>query len=562
MYNKIRKLCLIAALFMFTVCFSGAAAMFAFAEEQNYYVCFSNQNYSVRNANKMEYVESEYVLKNIALSSVIDFYVTDNAGMRWYARDNSPLKVDETGVLNYDILFSPDAAYENGSHISYRFYQPDTYSVEINGTPTQLSYNPYHTAYDLYYISSAELTANTTVSFNEETHTIAESGYYRILFTPEKTVNGNNYRFDENGNYGSGDDYKYSLYIDDAPQYYAVFENVEASDGDTQINGKPALALTRYENNVNAAEYRSAEVFAPERDFGIKYRVYELNVDGSFRLIDDDNNDDTEISKITVSDRGWYSLSLTDIGENYLSAFVEQEKTFGDWYLSGEFNGYCFDGNGNIDLSENYKFAEIEDGDDDYDEDYTQYIAYLTVSERELQSGDVEFYITDGKTKFKDGREYIKISIAGTYKIICSEEHNYGRGRNFRYVLQDEGKESTEILISSADEFIAFAKSCSGSADYSVNLKVYLTADIDFAGVDFVPAGTFSGTFYGGYHKLKNITYTDDDNSACVFETLTYTATVERLTVENVALGGKNTEIAGVVGTNYGKVYGVSVSGK
>ena len=562
MHSKIKKLSLITAFCMFAVCFSGAAVTLASAEEQNYYVCFSNQNYSVRNANKMEYDESEYVLKNIALTSAVDFYVTDNAGMRWYARDNSPLKVDETQILNYDILFSPNALYENGSHISYRFYEPDTYSVSINGTQTELSYNPYHTAYDLYYISSIELSAGASVAVGGETHTVTESGYYRILFTPEKTVNGNKYLFDENGNYGSGDDYKYSVYIDDAPQYYAVFENVAVSDGDTQINGKAAFALTRYENNVAAAEYRSAEVFAPERDFGIKYCVYEQNVDGSFRLIDDDNNDDTEISKITVSDTGWYALSLTDIGESYLSVFVEQEKNFGDWYLAGEFNGYCFDKSGNIDLSENYKFVEIEDGDDDYDEDYTQYVAYLTVGERDLKNGTVEFYITDGKTKFKDGADYIEISIAGTYKIICSEEHNYGRGRNFRYVLQDEDKETTELLIGSADEFIAFAKNCSRSADYSLNLKVYLTSDIDFAGVEFVPVGTFSGTFYGGYHKLKNITYTDDESSACVFETLTYTGALERLRVENITLGGKNTEIAGVIGTNYGKVYGVFVSGK
>lgn len=314
MYSKIRKLSLVTALCLFAVSLSGATVMLASAEEQNYYVCFSNQNYSVRNANKMEYAENEYVLKNVALSSAVDFYVTDNSGMRWYARDNAPLKVEETQILDYNVLFSPTTTYENGSHISYRFYEPDTYSVSVDGTPLQLSYNPYHTAYDLYYISSVELSANTTVSFNGETHTVTESGFYRILFTSEKTVNGNKYLFDENGNYGSGDDYKYSVYIEDAPQYYAVFENVTAQEGDTQINGKSAFLLTRYENNVATAEYRSAEVFAPERDYGIKYRIYELNVDGSFRLIDDDNNEDTEISKITVSDTGWYCLSLTDVG--------------------------------------------------------------------------------------------------------------------------------------------------------------------------------------------------------------------------------------------------------
>jgi len=568
MNNKTTKLSFTVVLFIIFVAliFGIATVSYAYAEEQSYYVCFSNQNYSVRNANKMEDNEGEYVLKNIELTSAVDFYVTDNSGIRWYGRDNLPVKTEEAEVLKYDILFSPDSVYENGGHVFYRFYEPAVYSVNIGGAPVDLTYNPYNTSYELYYISSVEIAAGTAVTFSEETHTVADGGSYRILFTPEKTVNGNKYMFDEKGVYGSGDEYKYSVYIEDAPQYYVVFEEGAIPEvgavTDTEIDGCKAFNLTRYENNVTAAEYRSAEIFAPKRDFGIKYRVYEKNPDGSFRIIDDDNNEDTEISKITVKDVGWYVLSLSDIGESYLSVFEEREKDFGNKYIAGEFNGYCYDGNGNIDLYDSYKFAEIEEGDDDYNEDYKQYIAYFTVSEKDVQNGEVEFYITDGKNKFKDGADYVKLSIAGKYKIICSDEHTYGRGRHFRYVLTGDGKETETLLIGTAREFIAFAENCSKSADYSVNLKVYLTSDIDFGGVEFIPVGTFSGTFYGGYHKLENVTNSDKGNLSCVFENLTHTATVERLIVENVNLGDKNAETAGVVGTNYGKVYDVSVSGK
>ena len=563
MKSRVRALSLIFAVSLFAVCISCAAFMLAFAEESNYFVCFSNQNYAVRNANRMEYEDGEYILKDVVLSPAIDFYVTDNAGVKWYASDNSNMKVEESGVLHYDILFNKDELYENGSHIFYRFHEPDTYYIDIDGESVKLNYNPYNSAYDLYYISSVKLSKNSAVAFNDEQHIIAEDGYYRILLTPGRTVNGNKYLFDENGNYGSGDDFIYSVYIEDAPQYFVVFNNVIADEtAQTQIDGKPAYNLTRYENNVAIAEYRSIEIFAPERDFGIKYCVYEQMADNSYRLLDDDNNEDTDISKITVNDRGWYVLSLIDGGESYLSYFVEQEKKFNAWFIAGEFNGYCFDDYGNIDLSEQYMFSEIEEGDDDYEEDYTQYIAYLTVTEKDLQSGDMEFYLTDGKTKYKDGTDYIKLNIAGKYKIILSEEHNYGRGRNYRYVLEDEKKNGEELLIGNANEFLEFAKNCTKSADYSINLKVYLTADIDFKGVEFIPVGTFSGTFYGGYHKLKNITYSDNGNSACVFESLTYSAVVERLTVENIDLGGKDTQIAGVAGTNYGKIYDLSVSGK
>lgn len=562
MNSKIRKISLITATCAFAFCLSAGTAMLASAEEESYYVCFSNQNYSVRNSNKMEYSESEYVLTNVTLSSVIDFYVTDNSGMRWYDSDNSPLKVEEAGLMRYDILFSPGTTYENGSHVSYRFYEPDSYSVTVDGEEIELSYNPYNTAYDLYYLSSVYIEADSVVELDGETHRVAESGYYRILLTPEKTVNGNTYLFDKNGNYGSGDDFKYSIYIDDAPQYFAVFENIEADGYDTEIDGKDAVSLTRYEDNVSAAEYRSAEVFAPDKDFGIKYCVYEQNPDGSFRLIDDDNNEDTAISKITADDKGWYTLSFIETEAGYISTFKDEEKNFGGWYLAGEFNGYCYDEDGNIDLTDEYKFAEIEEDGDDYEEDYTQYIAYLTVSEKQLKNGNLEFYITDGKTKFKDGAGYIEISIAGTYKIICSDEHTYGRGRNFRYVLEDEGKDGEELLISTADEFLSFAEKCSLSADYSVGLKVYLTADIDFREVTFTPVRVFSGTFSGGYHSIKNITYEGKGGKASVFETLTYSGTIERLDFENITLGDKNCDNVGVIGTNYGTVNGVTVSGR
>lgn len=558
MRGKLRNITL-SVLIITLIASSLAASVFAFAEDRSYFVCFSNQNYAVRNANRMQETEGGYILKNISLSSAVDFYITDNSGSRWYASDDKPMTVEETAVYSYDILFSPEEVFgQTGCRINYRFYEPAEYSLEIGGEEVSLTYNPYHTAYELYCISSIELAAGTEVRYGEEVHTAEQSGFYRILFTPVKTTNGSLYAFDENGVYGSGDGFTYSVYIEDAPQYFATFENVKVfSEEDARINGNPAYALTRYEKNVAAAEYRSAEIFAPERDFGVRYRVYEKSADGSFRLIDDDNNEDTDISKLNAVDCGRYALSFTDGGTVFRSALEWEDKNFGGWYAVGWADNCGFDAEGNIDLYDEYKFTEVEDGDDDYDEDYKQYILYLTVTEKQLRDEDFEFFITDGETKFKDGTEYIKITIAGRYKILCSEEHNYGIGRNFRYILEDENKDGAELNIGTAAEFVKFAENCAKSADYSVNLKVYLTADIDFKGVEFVSAGTFSGTLYGGYHKLKNIT---SENN--VFEVLAHTATVERLTVENADFGGKDAENAGFIGTNYGTVKFVAVSGK
>ena len=548
----------------FTTCAVAGTATLAFAEEVNYYVCFSNQNYAVRNSNKLTESAGEYVLSNVSLSSVIDFYVTDGEGTRWYGADNKPLSVDEVGLYRYDILFSPNTVYEDtGCKISYRFYQPSAYNVQIDGEETALNFNPYYTAYDLYYISSVYISAGKTVSYEDEEHTISESGYYRILFTPERRVNGNDYMFDEDGNYGSGEDFKYNLCIEDAPQYYAVFdvELKTVAEADAEIQGKDAYHMTRYEDNVLAAEYRTCEFFAPERDYSVKYRVYEETASGTYILIDDDNNEDTAFSKLTAGDVGWYTLSTVDGGDTYISSLRGEERKFNCFYLASEENGYGFDGEGNVDLYDDFRFAEVEEGDEDYNEDYEQYILYLTVTEAQLKKGDYEFFITDGKTKYADGAEYIAVSTAGKYKILFSDEHNYGRGRNYKYVLEEENKDKTELLIGTADEFMEFAENCSKSADYSVNLVVYLTGDIDFTGVTFKPVKSFSGTFYGGYHALKNIKYSQDGKKATVFETVTHDGVIERLKAEHLELGGKESDYVGFIGTNYGKVRHVTVSG-
>ena len=556
---------LLAACFL--SCAVAGTLTLAYAEETSYYVCFSSQNYAIRNSNKLTEDEGNYILSNVTLSSAIDFYVTDGEGTRWYGADNKPVKVEETGLYRYDILFSPSTVYlDTGCKISYRFYEPAAFNVMIEGEQKALTYNPFHTGYDLYCLSSVYVSAGGTVSYESEEHTVRESGYYRILFTPERRVNGNDYMFDENGNYGSGEDFKYNVYVEDAPQYYAVFENVtiwgaEADGADASIEGKPARYMARFEDNVLAAEYRTPEFFAPERDYTVKYRMYEKTAGGAYVLIDDDNNGDTAFSKLTADDVGWYTLSTVDGGEYYASSLRGKERKFNCFYLASAENGYGFDGEGNVDLSDGFRFTQVEEGDDDYDDDYEQYVLYLTVTDAQLKNGDYEFYITDGKTKYADGREYISIGTAGRYKILFSEEHNYGRGRNFRYILEEENKDKRELLIGSADEFLKFAENCSVSADFSVNLIVYLTADIDFAGVTFKPVKSFSGTFNGGYHVLKNITYKESGKKAAVFETVNHDGIIERLKVENAELGGKDSDFVGFVGANYGKVRHVSVTG-
>lgn len=538
-----------------------------------YYVCFSDQNYAVRAANRMEACEEGYVLSDVTMNESRGFYVTDNSGMRYYGGDNDDLHVDEGGSYSYDILFSPDRIFDGEDgviaktdcHVSYRFHTPDSYSILIGETSAELTYNPYFTAYDLYLLSCVRLEQGQTVSFGEEVHEIGQTGYYRILFTPGEIREGNRYVFDKDGNYGSGDGYSYRVYIEDALRYFVVFEDTPDRTPDAQISGKPAFLLNRREQNIRGEEYRSEKFFLPRRDMALRYTIYEESLNGSYRPIDDDNDEDTDISKLIPGDAGWYSLSFTVSGDRFAADTVWEPVDFGGFYAVGDFNNYGFNRSGGVDISGKYRFTEIEEDDpdyaDDYHEDYEQYILFLTVSQSDLTDGDLEFYISDGESKYKSGGEYIKLNTPGRYKILFSEEHSYGVGRHYRYTLMKEDTEAREIEIRTVEEFLQFAKDCNGSADYSVGLSVWLSADLDFEGIDFIPVDSFSGKFYGSTHELRNITIRSDADGCGVFGRVNRTGSVERLNVVNLTIEADECAYVGVVARNYGSIKKVNVSG-
>lgn len=124
---------------------------------------------------------------------------------------------------------------------------------------------------------------------SDEAHVVDADGFYRILFTPDKIQSGDVYKFDADGRYGTGEEFTYNIFIEDAPQYYVSFK-----DGTpVGLSGEETyFALNRIEQNIATAEYESPAFFIGERDFSVKYCIWEL-ANGSYRLIDDDNNEDT-----------------------------------------------------------------------------------------------------------------------------------------------------------------------------------------------------------------------------------------------------------------------------
>lgn len=583
MKRKIITVALTLALIFMTA--GGTLAIYsAKAEETTYYVCFSDSNYSKYDRYKLERDDEsgEYFLRDVRLSSSVGFNVQTEDGVKYALTDGKDLKVEDSAVARYDIKFSPSAVYSTEAlsdddykktdcHVTYKFHSPESVQVEIGTddggfTATDFKYNGYQNAYDVYYYS-ATLSQGTvvkkTTDGEEETHTAETDGEYRILYTPGSTRQGQDYLFNKDGVYGTGDGYEFHIYMEKSPLYYLSVEGGTANKrADTeQIDGKDYYKMVRREANVAAEEYRVGEFFFAERDSSFRFKVWQKEPNGNMKLIDDDNDEDTETSKITVADVGWYEYSFTATSGRYVSAVVEKERRFGGYYAVGDFNGYCFESNGDVNVSAKYAFSLVEKDDDDFNEDYEQYKLELEVTRKDLKDGDFEFYISDGKNKYKNGTEYIKLNVDGKYKVLFSPDHLYTVNNRYRASLIDENKDYDEIRISTVEEYEAFADKCSQSATYSQKLSVYLTADLDFSGREFKPVKQFYGKFYGGYHSLKNIVIESDKDEASVFNFVTKSAAIERLSVYMTIKSDEN-DYAGFVARNYGTLRDISVYGE
>ncbi len=528
----------------------------------SYYLCLSSENYRQKNANRFTYEETDnlYHLEEITLSSAIDFYVGGDDGTKWLDTDGSNYRVDEVNSLSYDFLFSPVKIFsseENGyaktdTHFTYKIHSKDNIKITINETEVELTYNAYQSQYEAYYLSSIELHKDDIVKKDEETHTIGNDGYYRIVYTPGKTKDGKEYLFNKDGDYGSGDDYIYHLYIEDAPRYYLAFqEQIRSKEEGEFVRGYTAYSLSRDESIVTSPSYRSNSLFVEEEEQKLHYMIYRKEND-SYKRVDEDD----EWSKtITITDRGWNQFILVDNGSSLSLTSEEETSDFKGFYLAGDVNGYLYDKEGRIDLSDDYKFTKIGEGEDYYTEDYEQYILSLRVN----QDG-ISFYISDGKNKYRDGRDLITINQEGHYDILFSEEHVYGRGRHYRYSLLDETKDIEEIEIHSSASWNDFASRCNKDASYSENKAVYLSKDIDFTGISFTPVKNWSGAFYGSFHTLKNIALSSDCGQSSVFELVSQKGSIERLSIENLIANLDDTDYVGFVGKNYGNVDKVTLS--
>ena len=123
---------------------------------------------------------------------------------------------------------------------------------------------------------------------------------------------------------------------------------------------------------------------------------------------------------------------------------------------------------------------------------------------------------------------------------------------------ENEGK---IISISSAEEFRDFSLNCRSSA-WSIGLSVNLTGDIDFGGRAIMPVPSFSGTFFGNGHTIKNFSCGSNGSHQGLFRYLEEGGRIVDLQVSgSITPDGSQSSVGGIVGTSRGTVTGCSFSG-
>lgn len=565
---------LVSLLFIFSLLFIPTKVL---ANEDSYYVCFQSENYAIKNKNIMLKNEDNntFYLENVTLSKIDAFYITNGKGEKYYSKSNSEMRVEESTSLAYTIFFSKDFNYDNehvsdgmyvsDCHYTYALYNKGSYTLKLDDDNNiTLEFNAYQKKYDSFEASNVELTENQVIEVlgKDEnvlaSYTIKTTGKYHIIYTPAKVTDGKTYQFNEDGEYGSGDDYIYQIYPEIEEEYFISFKNVNYDKATPiEYNGENLYPLQKDLNHPNDNIYKTESFFINVIDFKLEYAIY-LKGPADYILIDDDNDDDTTVSKLTSSYIGWYTLSLTEVNGVYTSKIDIQDKNFGNYYLASGENNYLYTEFGSTNLSDDYKFIKLDSDDDDYNKDYDQYRLFITINNDLLNT---DLYITDGLSFYKNGTKYITFNVAGTYEILFSDSHLYGRNQYFKYSLERDDIKYEEIKIESYDDFITMINNCNENPEYSINKYFYLTNDIKVK-EDNLMINTFYGTFDGNYHSLLNINLNTDDSltNIAFFRVLGKNAVIKRLNVSITITADKASNV-GFVGYNYGTISNIKISG-
>ena len=126
---------------------------------------------------------------------------------------------------------------------------------------------------------------------------------------------------------------------------------------------------------------------------------------------------------------------------------------------------------------------------------------------------------------------------------------------------ENEETEWEEIYIDSVDDLKVFSKNC-WLDTWSQNKKVYLSADLDLTGSDFVSIPTFGGYFDGQGHTISGLSIRDAVSYTGLFCYTQSSAVIVDLNVRgSVKPFGKQMVVGGIVGDNRGIIFNCRFDG-
>lgn len=121
--------------------------------------------------------------------------------------------------------------------------------------------------------------------------------------------------------------------------------------------------------------------------------------------------------------------------------------------------------------------------------------------------------------------------------------------------------ETSEIIISSVEDFIKLAKNCKTDS-YSKGKTFNLQKDLDLSEVDFTPIPIFTGVFKGNGYTISGIEYEGKSSNQGLFRIISEGAVVENLKVQvKFTPEGDQSYIGGLCAVNRGTINNCTVSG-
>ena len=124
-----------------------------------------------------------------------------------------------------------------------------------------------------------------------------------------------------------------------------------------------------------------------------------------------------------------------------------------------------------------------------------------------------------------------------------------------------EAAQSDIIYINSTADLLSFAQRCAVDS-WSKGKTVVLQEDLSLKGETWEPIPSFSGSFQGNSHEIRDLELDGSYSPAGLFAVLEKDAVVESLSVQGwVAPGGEKGTVGGIAGVNKGTITGCQFSG-